>query len=58
MHIDKIEMILHDKKYIVVRKILPKELVKIYYDYIINKEKSVYHNVRYYFKSFSKDNVF
>ena len=32
-------MILHDKKYIVVRKILPKELVKIYYDYIINKEK-------------------
>ena len=32
-------MSLHDKKYIVIRKILSDELVKIYYDYIINKEK-------------------
>jgi len=32
-------MSLHDKKYIVIRKILSKELVKIYYDYLINKEK-------------------
>ena len=32
-------MSLHDKKYIVIRKILSKELVKIYYDYMLNKEK-------------------
>tara|TARA_B100001057_G_scaffold447649_1_gene487301 strand:+ start:405 stop:1067 length:663 start_codon:yes stop_codon:yes gene_type:complete len=32
-------MSLHDKKYIVIRKILSKELVKVYYDYMVNKEK-------------------
>ena len=32
-------MSLHDKKYIVIKKILSKELVKVYYDYMINKEK-------------------
>ena len=32
-------MSLHDKKYIVVKKILSEELVKIYYDYMVNKEK-------------------
>ena len=33
-------MSLHDKKYIVIRKILSKELAKVYYDYMINKEKT------------------
>ena len=33
-------MSLHDKKYIVIRKILSKELVKVYYDYMVNKEKT------------------
>ena len=32
-------MSLHDKKYIVIKKILSEELVKIYYDYMLNKEK-------------------
>jgi len=32
-------MSLHDKKYIVIRKILSEEVVKIYYDYMVNKEK-------------------
>jgi hypothetical protein len=32
-------MSLHDKKYIVIRKILSEEVVKIYYDYMMNKEK-------------------
>ena len=32
-------MSLHDKKYIVVKKILSEELVKIYYDYMVNKER-------------------
>ena len=31
-------MSLYDKKYIVVRKILSEEVVKIYYDYMVNKE--------------------
>ena len=35
-------MSLHDKKYIVIRKILSKELAKVYYDYMINKEKTCY----------------
>ena len=33
-------MSLHDKKYIVIRKILSKEIVKVYYDYMVNKEKT------------------
>ena len=33
-------MSLHDKKYIIIRKILSKELAKVYYDYMINKEKT------------------
>ena len=32
-------MSLHDKKYIVVKKILSEEMVKVYYDYMVNKEK-------------------
>ena len=32
-------MSLHEKKYIVIRKILSEELVKVYYDYMVNKEK-------------------
>ena len=32
-------MSLYDKKYIVVKKILSEEIVKIYYDYMVNKEK-------------------
>ena len=32
-------MSLHDKKYIVIRKILSEEVTKIYYDYLVNKEK-------------------
>jgi len=32
-------MSLHNKKYIIVRKILSEETVKIYYDYMINKER-------------------
>ena len=32
-------MSLHDKKYIVIRKILSEELTKVYYDYMVNKEK-------------------
>ena len=31
-------MSLHDKKYIVIRKILSEEVSKIYYDYLVNKE--------------------
>ena len=33
-------MSLHDKKYIVIRKILSEELTKVYYDYMVNKEKT------------------
>lgn len=32
-------MSLHEKKYIVIRKILSEELVKVYYDYMVNKER-------------------
>jgi len=32
-------MSLHNKKYIVVKKILSEEMVKVYYDYMVNKEK-------------------
>ena len=32
-------MSLHDKKYMVIKKILSEELVKIYYDYMLNREK-------------------
>ena len=32
-------MSLHEKKYIVIRKILSEELTKVYYDYLVNKEK-------------------
>ena len=32
-------MSLHDKKYIVIRKILSEELTKVYYDYMVNKER-------------------
>ena len=35
-------MSLHDKKYIIIRKIISKELAKVYYDYMINKEKTCY----------------
>ena len=38
----KLEMSLHEKKYIVIRKILSKELTKVYYDYMINKEKDMF----------------
>ena len=34
-------MSLHEKKYIVIRKILSEELVKVYYDYMVNKVKSM-----------------
>jgi len=32
-------MSLHNKKYIVIKKILSEEVTKIYYDYILNKER-------------------
>ena len=32
-------MSLHEKKYIVIRKILSEELTKVYYDYMVNKER-------------------